>query len=91
VQRLVFTDVLPLTPDEVGVVSVSPAAIDFGPQRVGIPSADQTVTVKNAGNAPLRIGDIRILGADAGDFAIGTDGCAVRKVGSIPRRYSHLP
>ncbi len=76
VQRLVFTDVLPLTPDEIGVVSVSPAGLDFKEQLVGTKSADQTVTVKNAGNAPLRIGDIRIVGPNAADFAKGADGAS---------------
>jgi hypothetical protein len=73
VQRLVFTDILPLTPDEVGIVSVSPTTIDFGSHRVGTKSAFHTVTVENAGNAPLHIGDIALVGTDATDFVKGSD------------------
>jgi hypothetical protein len=68
VQRMVYTDVLPLTPDEVGVVSASPGSIEVGSLRVGMPSPVQAVMVTNAGNAPLRVGDIRLEGDDAADF-----------------------
>ena len=39
-------------------------------------SADETITVTNAGEAPLNIGRAAISGANAGDFTVAPDGCS---------------
>ena len=46
-----------------------PPSLSFGNQQVGTPSATQTVTLLNGGNAPLTIYSISVTGTDAGDFA----------------------
>jgi Abnormal spindle-like microcephaly-assoc'd, ASPM-SPD-2-Hydin len=50
-------------------VTLSPAAVNFGSQRVGTTSAAQTVTLTNSGTAPLSIGSVGLTGTNAGDFA----------------------
>jgi hypothetical protein len=50
-------------------VSLSPASLGFGQQRVGTTSAEQNVTLTNSGTAALTIASIGLTGANAGDFA----------------------
>lgn len=57
-------------------ISVSPAAVSFGPQRVGTTSLAQTVTVTSAGSAALSVSAVAIAGTNASDFQIVTDTCA---------------
>jgi hypothetical protein len=57
-------------------VSLTPASLAFADQLTGTPSAVQTITVNNLGDADLAITTATIAGADAGDFAKGVDGCA---------------
>src|ERR1039457_2742940 len=55
--------------------TLSAPSLDFGSQLVGAPSAAQTETVTNSGPANLTISTVTIGGANASDFAIGTDTC----------------
>ncbi len=41
-------------------IAVAPAALDFGNQALGVPSATQTMTVVNPGTAPLTITEITV-------------------------------
>jgi hypothetical protein len=50
-------------------VTLAPAAIAFGSQRIGTTSAAQPATITNSGTAPLTITGIAIAGANAGDYA----------------------
>ncbi|MFN8512851.1 MAG: choice-of-anchor D domain-containing protein [Chloroflexia bacterium] len=57
-------------------LSVTPASLDFGNQAVGVPSAAQTVTVKNIGSGPVTItATAPLIGTHAGDFQIVADTC----------------
>ena len=55
--------------------ALSPSALTFVSQAVGSTSPAQTVTVKNAGNAPLGIADVTITGANPRDFALAAQDC----------------
>ncbi len=57
-------------------VSLSPASVAFGGQRVGTTSATQSVTLTNSGTADLTIAGVAVSGANAGDFA-ESDDCPV--------------
>jgi hypothetical protein len=50
-------------------VSLSPTSLAFGNQSVGVTSTAQTVTLSNAGNAPLSITSLALTGTNASDFA----------------------
>jgi hypothetical protein len=63
-------------PPPAGRVAASPSALAFGTLHVGKQSRAQTVTVSNAGTGPLHIGSLSLQGANAGDFAIVSSGCA---------------
>ncbi len=54
------------------VVSLSPTALNFGDQTVGIASAAQMVKLQNTGNVNLSITSIQIGGANGGDFKNGS-------------------
>ena len=59
---------------------LSPAAIPFANQQVGTTSSTQTVTVANAGSAPLIINSVTPGGANPGQFAVtntGTGSCPI--------------
>ena len=47
---------------------ISPLAINFGDQPVGVASANQVVTLTNAGNQPLTISQAVLSGLDAAQF-----------------------
>jgi hypothetical protein len=49
--------------------TLSPGALAFGDQARNTTSAAQTITVSNTGAAPLRINNIRRIGANPGQFA----------------------
>jgi FG-GAP-like repeat/Abnormal spindle-like microcephaly-assoc'd, ASPM-SPD-2-Hydin len=51
------------------VVELSASSINFGDQKVGTKSAAVPVQLTNVGKTSLSISQIRITGADAGDFA----------------------
>ena len=73
-ERLVYTDIVPLSPDRFGVLTPSPAAVDFGSLIANSATADRTVQVANTGNAPLNIGAVSLIGPDAAQFSIVNDG-----------------
>ena len=50
-------------------ISLSPTALSFGNQNVGVTSAVQTVTLTNTGTLPLTINSIALTGANTSDFA----------------------
>jgi hypothetical protein len=58
----------PITDPQVPVFQATPNPLAFGSQLTGTPSAKQTVTIANTGNAPLLISDISLGGANAADF-----------------------
>lgn len=51
------------------VITLTPAALDFGTVTLATTSAARTVTVSNAGNAPMAISALTIAGGNAADFA----------------------
>jgi len=50
-------------------VSLSPSTLTFAKQTTGTTSAGQGVTLKDTGNASLKISSIALSGANPGDFA----------------------
>ncbi len=50
--------------------------LDFGQLDPGRTSPSMTETVTNTGGAPLELGTVRLSGAQATAFTIGTDGCS---------------
>lgn len=75
-ERLVYTDIVPLSPDRFGVLTPSPATADFGSVDANGGTVDRVVSVANTGSAPLRIGAVSLMGADAVHFAIVNDGAS---------------
>ncbi len=57
-------------------ITLTPTSLAFGSQRVGTPSAAQTITVRSSGSSALSITSIAVTGANAGDFA-QTNNCPV--------------
>src|SRR2546426_2390385 len=53
-------------------VTLAPASLAFGTQRLSTPSPVQTVTLTNSGTAPLSIATAVLGGANAGDFALAS-------------------
>ena len=66
------TGTAPLLPG----LGISPGSLSFGRQTLGSSQGAQAITLQNTGRAALRIGSIRIEGADAGDFSLANDGCS---------------
>ncbi len=56
-------------------LKVSPAALNFGSQKVGTKSAPKTVTATNVGRTAILISSVTIGGTDRADFS-ETDDCA---------------
>jgi hypothetical protein len=58
--------------------TVSPTSLSFGGQLVGSTSSAKTVTVTNGPGATAddEVGEVVILGPDANQFSIATDGCS---------------
>ncbi len=54
--------------------SLSSTSIEFANQEVGIPSAPQSATLTNVGNASLTISSIEVAGSNAADFTL-TNNC----------------
>jgi hypothetical protein len=53
------------------VVDLDPRSLDFGRQTIGAKGrVEKTIFVKNTGDAPLPIRDVRIVGTDSLDFAL---------------------
>jgi hypothetical protein len=58
-----------------GVLSLSPASVDFGSVTVNSKSAPVTVTVTNAGNIPITISRETITGSFKGEYTITSESC----------------
>jgi hypothetical protein len=56
--------------------NVSPGTIDFGNQPLHVLSQTQTITLQDAGTAPLTYGSVGVTGADPGDFSVSDTSCA---------------
>ncbi len=56
------------------IAAVSPQALTFGSQNLGLAGSSQPVTVSNPGNAPLSIAGIGVTGANPSDFSL-QNGC----------------
>jgi len=67
---------LPVTPSPAPIrsLSVTPAAIPFGSQRVATHGEGRTVTLENTGNVPLSLQDLALDGGDRYNF-YGTTDC----------------
>jgi hypothetical protein len=61
---------------------VSPVALAFGSQPVGVASSTQAVTVANSadGSGPLQVGAVSLGGAAASQFDLVFDGCSGRSL-----------
>jgi hypothetical protein len=57
-------------------LTMTPSSLSFADQQVGTISAEQTITVRNTGAAPLNIVGVAIGGVDTLDFAIGLETCS---------------
>jgi hypothetical protein len=57
------------------LLNVSPATMTFAQQQPGVASAPQTVTVKNAGGAPMANVGLQISGAGASSFQMSANAC----------------
>ena len=57
-------------------LTISPLAVPFGSVVAGQQSSETVITVSNAGDAASGTLAVTKSGADAGDFAITTNGCA---------------
>jgi VCBS repeat protein/HYDIN/CFA65/VesB family protein/lectin-like protein len=55
------------------MVRLSPTALAFGPEPVGL-NGTLALLIQNNGNAPLHVGGITFEGANASDFSLATDG-----------------
>ena len=58
-------------------IAVGASTLDFGAQATGSTSAPRTVTITSSGTAPLSMGEVKLAGADPGDFAM-TENCSFR-------------
>jgi hypothetical protein len=69
------TDNAPGSPQKVPLkgtgtfVQLLPAKLDFGTQPIGVRSQAKKIALTNKGDSAVKITDIAITGADAGDFA----------------------
>lgn len=71
--------VIKIGPASSAAVSLSPGSLQFGTQRVGTPSASQSILLRNMGSAPLSITSIN----GGGDFSQSGDcGSGVAAAGS---------
>ncbi len=57
-------------------VSLSTSSLYFGQSEVGVSTTAQTLTIYNAGDAPLAISDLSITGSAASDFTQGASTCS---------------
>lgn len=61
---------------------LTPAVHDFGLVAAGRVSGLRSFTLKNLGLLPLRVSSVTLAGAGADEYAIRTDGCTGRDLGS---------
>jgi sugar lactone lactonase YvrE len=62
------------------LLRVSPGSMEFGIQHPGTTSAEQTMTVSNAGGYPMTVGQIAIDGTNADQFVLAEDACSGRSL-----------
>ncbi len=58
----------------------SPAAHDFGTQRVGTTSAAQRFTINNTGLGVLNVSSVSITGSGADQYTVSSDRCSAQSV-----------
>jgi hypothetical protein len=58
-----------------GFLSVNPASLTYSTEQPGVQSAPQTVTITNAGGAPLANIGLQLIGAAAASYAIVSSTC----------------
>ena len=65
-------------------VQATPASLSFGSQQDGTLGTTTTVTIKNTGTAPLKVGTLSIAGTNPGSFifatSAGSDACSGKTV-----------
>lgn len=66
---------VPAPPPRTPIFQAAPDPLAFGTQQPFLPSAPKTVTVTNAGTAPLTITNVVTAGANPGDYAITANTC----------------
>jgi photosystem II stability/assembly factor-like uncharacterized protein len=71
---------MPVTVLPLGVMSVSPTTIDFGPVAVGQTSPPQTVQVFADAVTPLTVSSVTLGGSIPGEFAIQSDQCSLQTI-----------
>jgi len=59
-----------------GDINISPGAYDFGSISVGDSATEFSFVVSNVGSADLAVDASTLIGLNAGEFAIQSDGCA---------------
>ncbi len=59
------------------VLALAPGELRFGEVEVGAAGEPQSVSVSNAGSAPLELAWVAVAAGDAGDFELLEGGCAV--------------
>jgi len=73
-ERLVYTDVVPVSPDRFGVLTPTPSAIDFGSVLANRDFAEQTINVTNTGTDALTVGAVSLVDVNAPpQFSIVSD------------------
>ncbi len=72
-ERLVYTDIVPVSPDQFGVLTPTPSPVNFGGVIANQGFAERTITVTNTGTAPVTVGAVSIIGTDAAQFSIRAD------------------
>lgn len=60
----------------VAFAQLTPSAQAFGPVTTGTVGAAESITVTNAGSAPLSVTGASLSGTAPGDFAVSSSGCA---------------
>ncbi|MBI1809694.1 MAG: choice-of-anchor D domain-containing protein, partial [Gemmatimonadetes bacterium] len=57
-------------------IGLNVGSLNFGTQAVSVASAPQTVVVFSAGDSPLTITNVTVIGTNAADFAVTANTCA---------------
>ncbi len=60
------------------VLELVPAAVSFGPVRLGIDAPPQVLAARNVGDSPLRLGALRITGPQGAEYRLPSDACSGR-------------
>ena len=70
------------------IAGLTGSSVDLGEESVGIPGAPLEFTIKNAVPAPLRVTNIVVLGEQASDFVVDTEGTQMQlPVGAGPTHF----